>query len=128
MGDAPGDSRRPERFALRPAADRRGRKAQPRESLARARTSGHELAAALLNRHGPIESFPEGVLGDQRERAMLFKTLATLRTDAPLFADVNEIEWKGPTPAWAEWPQRMADHRIEARVAKIVGARTSDSQ
>ena len=50
MGDAAGDPRRPERFALRPAADRRGRKAQPRESLARARTPGHELAAALLDR------------------------------------------------------------------------------
>jgi len=84
---------------------------------------GQVTAAALLNRHGPIESFPEGVLGDQRERAMLFKTLATLRTDAPLFADVNELEWKGPTPAFAEWPQRMGDNRIEARVAKVDAAR-----
>jgi 5'-3' exonuclease len=89
---------------------------------------GQVTAAALLNRHGPIESFPEGVLGDQRERAMLFKMLATLRTDAPLFGDVNEIEWKGPTAAFGEWPQRMADNRIEARVAKIVGARAADPQ
>src|ERR1700681_1709708 len=86
---------------------------------------GQVPAAALLNKHGPIESFPAGVLGDQRERALLFKTLATLRTDAPLFADVDEIEWKGPTPAWAEGPQRMADTRIEARVAKADGARAS---
>jgi 5'-3' exonuclease len=84
---------------------------------------GQVTAAALLNRHGPIESFPQGVLGDQRERAMLFKTLATLRTDAPLFADVNEIEWNGPTAAFAEWPQRMADTRIETRVAKADAAR-----
>jgi 5'-3' exonuclease len=89
---------------------------------------GQVTAASLLNRHGPIESFPESVLGDQRERAILFKTLATLRTDAPLFADVDEIEWRGPTPAFAEWPQRMADVRIEARVTKAFGARAPDLQ
>jgi 5'-3' exonuclease len=76
---------------------------------------GPATAASLLNRHGPIESFPDGVLGDNRERALLFKTLATLRTDAPLFADVDELEWKGPTAAFAEWPERMADARIQAR-------------
>jgi 5'-3' exonuclease len=79
---------------------------------------GPSTAAALLNRHGPIESFPEGVLGAQRERAILFKTLATLRTDAGLFADVDELKWTGPTPAFAEWPQRMADDRIQARIDK----------
>jgi 5'-3' exonuclease len=79
---------------------------------------GPSTAASLLNRHGPIESFPDTVLGAQRERAMLFKTLATLRTDAPLFADVDEIEWRGPTAAFAEWPQRMDDKRIQARVEK----------
>jgi hypothetical protein len=50
----------------------------------------------------------------------LFKTLATLRTDAPLFADVDELEWTGPTPAFAEWPQRMADDRIKARIDKAL--------
>ncbi len=79
---------------------------------------GASTAASLLNRHGPIESFPNGVLGDQRERALLFKNLATLRTDAPLFADVDEIAWRGPTPAFAGWPERMADTRIQARVDK----------
>jgi 5'-3' exonuclease len=76
---------------------------------------GKSTAAALLNRHGPIESFPDSVLGEQRERAILFKNLATLRTDAPLFADIDELEWRGPTPAFAEWPERMADTRIQAR-------------
>ena len=79
---------------------------------------GPSTAASLLNRHGPIESFPDTVLGDSRDQALLFKTLATLRTDAPLFADVDELEWKGPTPAFAEWPQRMADDRIQARIDK----------
>jgi 5'-3' exonuclease len=84
---------------------------------------GQVTAAALLNRHGPIESFPEGVLGDQRERALLFKNLATLRTDAPLFANVDEVEWRGPTAAFAGWPQRMADTRIQTRIDKIIAAR-----
>ena len=86
---------------------------------------GPTTAAALLNRHGPIETFPEGVLGADRENALLFKTLATLRTDAPLFADVDEIEWRGPTPAFAGWPERMDDKRIQARADKAVAARTA---
>jgi 5'-3' exonuclease len=86
---------------------------------------GPSTAASLLNRHGPIEAFPDSVLGAQREQALLFKTLATLRTDAPLFADVDEIEWRGPTPAFAEWPQRMDDKRIQARVEKAAAARST---
>ena len=39
-------------------------------------------------------------LAAERERAMLFRTLATLRTDIPLFASVDELEWKGATPAF----------------------------
>jgi len=83
---------------------------------------GPTTAAALLNRHGSIESFPDGVLGAQRERALLFKTLATLRTDAPLFADVDELEWRGPAAAFSEWPQRMSDDRIQARCDKARAA------
>src|SRR5687768_7246375 len=52
---------------------------------------GARTAARLLNRHGSIENFPPGVLGDQHELALLFKTLATLRTDAPLFSDADEL-------------------------------------
>ena len=54
-------------------------------------------AARLLNRHGPIESFPPDVLGERMEQALLFKRLATLRTDAPLFDDVDALRWRGPT-------------------------------
>src|SRR6266487_3021084 len=46
---------------------------------------GAVTAARLLNQYGAIETFPPTVLGEQRDRALLFKTLATLRTDAPLF-------------------------------------------
>jgi 5'-3' exonuclease len=72
-------------------------------------------AARLLKKHGPIESFPEDVLGGKRADALLFKHLATLRTDAPLFSDVEELRWTGPTEALAAWAQRMGDERLVPR-------------
>jgi 5'-3' exonuclease len=76
---------------------------------------GKVTAARLLNEHGPIESFPKGVLGGDRERALLFKDLATLRTDAPLFADVDELRWRGPTPDFDAWVERTDDTRLGER-------------
>jgi len=57
------------------------------------------------------------VLGKERERALLFKLLATLRTDAPLFRDVEEIRWQGPTERFAAWEGRLADKRLMERAA-----------
>jgi 5'-3' exonuclease len=75
---------------------------------------GPVTAAQLLNRHGPIEDFPPDVLGDSRDLALLFKKLATLRTDAALFRDVDELRWRGPTAAFASWAQRLeALHLLE---------------
>ena len=74
-------------------------------------------AARLLNRYGPIETFPENVLGKEREQALLFKLLATLRTDAPLFRDVEEIRWRGPTERFASWEGRLADKKLMERAA-----------
>jgi 5'-3' exonuclease len=79
---------------------------------------GPTTAASLLNRHGRIESFPPATLGAERDLAILFKTLATLRTDAPLFANVDQLEWKGPTPAFADWATRIDDKRLLARCEK----------
>ena len=79
---------------------------------------GKATAARLLNEHGPIEAFPSTVLGTNRDAALLFKNLATLRTDAPLFADVDELAWRGPTPAFAAWADRMHDTRILERSLK----------
>jgi 5'-3' exonuclease len=79
---------------------------------------GRTGAARLLNLYGPIEAFPAGVLGEQRERALLFKDLATLRTDAPLFRDVDELRWRGPTEGFAAWTERMGDGRLLDRCLK----------
>jgi 5'-3' exonuclease len=76
---------------------------------------GSVSAARLLNRHGIIESFPLDVLGDRRELALLFKDLATLRTDARLFRDVDELRWRGPTKAFAACTQRLGEARLLER-------------
>ena len=76
-------------------------------------------AARLLNRYGPIESFPTDVLREERRAmALLFKRLATLRTDALLFARVNELRWRGPTARFEEWAERIQDARLLERARK----------
>jgi 5'-3' exonuclease len=102
---------------------------------------GAKTAASLINRYGHIEQFPDGVLADKvastgteqnkvkrgnrelsnLERALLFKNLATLRTDAPLFRNVNELRWTRPTTSFAPVVERMGDTRLVARVQKLRG-------
>jgi 5'-3' exonuclease len=79
---------------------------------------GPITAARLLNRHGIIESFPSAVLGDSRKLALLFKNLATLRSDARLFRDVDELRWRGPTTAFAAWADRLGEVRLVERCLK----------
>jgi 5'-3' exonuclease len=79
---------------------------------------GPITAARLLNRHGTIESFPPAVLGDSRDLALLFKNLATLRTDARLFDDVEELCWRGPTDAFAARAEHLGDARLLYRCLK----------
>ncbi len=86
---------------------------------------GAKTAASLLNRHGPIEGFPPDVLGEQRDLALLFKTLATLRTDAPLFKTAKTLRWRGPTPAFAAWAERMEAPRLLERCEKAAGRQSS---
>lgn len=76
---------------------------------------GAKTAAQLLNRHGPLESFPAEVLPNERELALRFKELATLRTDAPLFRDVDELRWSGPTEELAGWAERIGDPKLLER-------------
>jgi 5'-3' exonuclease len=76
---------------------------------------GRMTAARLLNRYGNIESFPPGELGDNRDLALRFKDLATLRTDAPLFRDAEELRWRGPTSAFAATTERLGDARLLQR-------------
>ncbi|MCA1610238.1 MAG: flap endonuclease [Acidobacteria bacterium] len=81
---------------------------------------GTVTAARLLTRWGAIEAFPPEVLGDRRGLALLFKNLATLRTDATLFAGASELEWRGPTDLFAPFAERMGDPRLVERCRKAV--------
>jgi len=84
---------------------------------------GARSTAAVLAKYGHLESIPDdwrtwsvnaaqaGRLADtlarRREHAFLFRTLATLRTDIPLFESVDDLHWEGPTPAFAAVATRL---------------------
>jgi 5'-3' exonuclease len=84
---------------------------------------GAKSASAVLAKFGHIEAIPAdwqqwGVsvaspktlssrLEAGREQAMLFRVLATLRTDIPVFDSVDDLRWKGPTPAFAPLAARL---------------------
>jgi len=81
---------------------------------------GKVTATRLLRRYGPIEDFPPEVLGEaRRKKALLFKTLATLRTDVDLFSDVEELRWRGPTAAFPEVAKRIGGERLIERCEKL---------
>lgn len=76
-------------------------------------------AVKLLNQYGSIEDFPEKVLGDKKELALLFKRLATLRTDESLFKDIDELRWRGPTKAFSKLAEKVNEPRLLERANKL---------
>lgn len=76
-------------------------------------------AAQLLNQWGPIERFPEDVLGSRLELALLFKQIATLRIDASLFKNVDELKWSGPRSDFAAVTKKLGDVRLSARAEAL---------
>lgn len=80
---------------------------------------GRKTAAKVIERYGAIEAFPDAVLGDHREHALLFKHLATLRCDVPLFEDVEELRWRGPAPEFETVAELIGDARLLERVARV---------
>jgi len=75
----------------------------------------HDLADWKQSRptHGigkwtfPIRRAFSEVLNSKRDLAFLFRDLATLRTDLPLFATVDDLLWKGPTTAFPPIADRL---------------------
>jgi 5'-3' exonuclease len=98
---------------------------------------GAKSAAAVLRRWGHLENIPAdplvwdaGVRGaarlnatlrDQFELALLFRRIATLETDAPVSATVDELRWTGaPNPAaFASLCERLRAGRLAARAAEV---------
>ena len=84
---------------------------------------GPKGAVNLIERYGKLEDFPPQILGERRALALLFKKLATLRTDAPLFADVDELRWRGPTDSFTACVERLDDPRLLVRAQKAAATR-----
>jgi 5'-3' exonuclease len=81
---------------------------------------GSKTAASLINRYGPIEKFPVELLKDKRKLALLFKKLATLRVDAPLFDDVEQLRWRGAMTTFPSVAQAIEGKTGETRLASRV--------
>jgi 5'-3' exonuclease len=81
---------------------------------------GPKTAAQLINRYGALENFGPDVLSEENRRlALLFKDLATLRTDAPLFEDVEELRWRGPTADFPQFAEKMGSARLSTKVRQL---------
>jgi 5'-3' exonuclease len=100
---------------------------------------GKASAAALLARYGHLEDIPErasdwavpvrgaarlaATLSEQRERALLFRQLATLRADVPLGVDVDALRWTGPRPELLVWSERLGAPQLRERAAALATSR-----
>ena len=84
---------------------------------------GRVGAARLIAKYGALEDFPPQALGEQRALALLFKDLATLRSDAALFSRVDELRWHGPAARFAATAERLGDPKLLARATRAVAAR-----
>jgi 5'-3' exonuclease len=80
---------------------------------------GPKTSARLINRYGRLEQVPSEILKDNVERALLFKKLATLRIDAPLFSDVEELRWRGAAPSFAPVAEKIGAARVAKRVLDL---------
>ena len=85
---------------------------------------GGKTAARLIAQHGHLEQFPPSLLGENRDRALLFKTLATLRTDAALFGSAEDLRWKGATAGFPAAVEKMGSPRLAERVSRLSSAYT----
>lgn len=81
---------------------------------------GPKGASSLIDRFGRIEDFPPEILGERQSLALLFKRLATLRDDAPLFSDVGTLEWHGARQDFAAMASKLGDPRLVERAEKAL--------
>jgi 5'-3' exonuclease len=102
---------------------------------------GKTSAAAVLARYRHLEAIPAlasdwdvsvrgagrlaATLAEQRDRALLFRVLATLRGDAPIGIDVDGLRWTGPAPGFADWSRRLGSAELHARAAALAAARAA---
>jgi 5'-3' exonuclease len=100
---------------------------------------GKKTAAVVLAHYGHIPDIPDKAadwepsvcrvvrgaatlaarLADERDTAMLFRDLATLRVDRSLLQAVDDLAWSGPTPAFADVCRRLRDPGLADRAAAL---------
>jgi 5'-3' exonuclease len=99
---------------------------------------GPRSAAALLRRHAHLADLPIAdpdwrppvanaarlgrVLREEWARALLFRDLAALRTDAPPFASVDELAWRGPRPQAAAVAERINGAALLERAGRAAAS------
>jgi 5'-3' exonuclease len=102
---------------------------------------GPKTASTVLARYGTIEAIPDShaewklpvrgpdrlarTLAENRELAMLFKDLATLRADTPVISSVDELLWTGPTPDFESVAADLDAPELSSRVAAVASRRSS---
>jgi 5'-3' exonuclease len=96
---------------------------------------GAVSAATMLARYQHLEHIPKlamewdvsvrgslrlaTTLAEHHERALLFRTLATLRADAPIVADVDALWWRGPRAEFAAWSERLGAPALHERASAL---------
>ncbi len=104
---------------------------------------GAASSATVLARYHHVEHIPRrpeewdlsvrgsarlaATLAEQYERVLLFKHLATLRTDAPIGVDVDALRWSGPRADFAAWSERLGHPELHARAVRLAAARAAVS-
>jgi 5'-3' exonuclease len=102
---------------------------------------GAKSAAAVLARYRHLEHIPKlaadwdvpvrgalrlaTTLAEQRERALLFRELATLRPDTPIETDVDGLRWRGPRADFSPWAQRLGTPALHERALGLAAARAA---
>lgn len=97
---------------------------------------GEKASGAVLGRYQHLERIPRAAtawdvpvrsaarlsaaLEENRPLALLFRTLATLRTDIPVFKDLDELRWRGPAPQFAQVAEQLAVPGLWDRARRIV--------
>jgi 5'-3' exonuclease len=105
---------------------------------------GAASAATVLARYEHLERIPEraadwdvpvrgaerlaATLAREGERARLFRTLATLRADAPIGVDVDGLRWPGPRPAFAAWAERLGAPALHERAVSLAARRSATAR
>ena len=95
---------------------------------------GVKAAALTLSQYPHLESIPKDwrewhpsirrarllseSLHNSWSEALLFRTLATLRLDVPVFESVEDLRWKGPRPSFEDYCRRMRSRDLLARVRR----------